>query len=101
MSREGLDLIKRLKHGNLYVKREMGSILLVYPWICICQERVGIQIAGLTMEMYMPREGCDPYNWLNHEDVYVKSQEKNVIPLTAFTMDIDMSREGWHPISWL
>jgi hypothetical protein len=53
------------------------------------------------MEMYMPREGCDPYNWLNHEDVYVKSQEKNVIPLTAFTMDIDMSREGWHPISWL
>ena len=49
----------------------------------------------------MPREGCDPYNWLNHEYVYVKSREKNVITLTAFTMDIDMSREGWHPISWL
>ena len=49
----------------------------------------------------MSREGCDPYNWLNHGDVYAKSQEKNVIPLTALTMDIDMSREGWDPINWL
>jgi hypothetical protein len=31
-----------------------------------------IHIAGLTMKMYMSREGCDPYNWLKHEDVYVK-----------------------------
>ena len=49
----------------------------------------------------MPREGCDPYNQLSHEDVYVKSQEKNVIPLTALTIDIDMSREGWDLIYWL
>ena len=45
----------------------------------------------------MPREGCDPYNWLNHGDVYAKNQEKNVIPLTALTMDIDMFKRGWGP----
>ena len=44
------------------------------------------------MDMYIPRDGWNPINWLKHGDLRVKS----VIPLTSLTMENYMSREGWN-----
>jgi hypothetical protein len=50
---EDLYHIKRFNHGNVYVN---------------------LTLAGLIMDSYIPREGWDPVNRVNHGSAYVRRE---------------------------
>jgi len=54
----------------------------------MCQERVGIALTGLTMEIYMSREGWDHISRFNHGYLYTK---KVGITLKGLTVELYMS----------
>ena len=78
---------------NHVCQERVGITLAGLTMDILCRERAGITLTGLTMEIYMSREGwyhtalhsyvkegLNPINRLSHIYIY---QEKTAIPLTS------------------